>query len=393
MYSLMIVDDEEIILNGIRDAVTSSSLALKSVREASSGAEALKLLAKAPCDILLTDIRMPDMSGLEMAEQARRIWPETRVVFLTGYQDFEYARRALRLGSEDYLLKPIPDERLTEIIGGVIARLDSMWLERFELRYGQGDEAPAAAPVSGTNMYVLQITYQTNQMRMSAQELHNSLCSMLRRLLCHYCSAMEFDAGEGETAVLLGPSVGEPYWEEICWKTLEELQSFFLERLDVNMSIGLSGKTEREAVKAVREEMMVRCRRQEHYGRLFKYLREEKEDTESENYAVKAVQSYVCSYPERDLSLGALSERFRINPSYLSRVFHQETGIPISEFIVQVRLKLAKQLLADTDLKIYEIAQKAGFETPGYFTKVFNKSEHISPKNYRLHSSKDKAEK
>ena len=120
---------------------------------------------------------------------------------------------------------------------------------------------------------------------------------------------------------------------------------------------------------------------------------EEEKENSSENYAVKAVQSYIRNNPEKDLSLGALSDRFRINPSYLSRVFHQETGIPLSEFIVRIRLVLAKKLLAETDMKIYEIAQKTGFETPGYFTKVFNKAERISPRNFRQNVSKDKAEK
>ena len=107
MYSLLIVDDEEIILNGIKDAVSSSALPLKSVRTASSAKAALKMLMKDPCDIIVSDIRMPDMDGLEMAEHAKRIWPETRIIFLTGYQDFEYVRKALRLNSDDYLLKPM----------------------------------------------------------------------------------------------------------------------------------------------------------------------------------------------------------------------------------------------------------------------------------------------
>lgn len=131
MYSLLIVDDEEIILNGIKDAVSSSALPLKSVRTASSAKDALKMLMKDPCDIIVSDIRMPDMDGLEMAEQAKRIWPETRIIFLTGYQDFEYVRKALRLNSDDYLLKPVSDEKLTEVIGNVISKLDSLWMERF----------------------------------------------------------------------------------------------------------------------------------------------------------------------------------------------------------------------------------------------------------------------
>jgi len=68
---------------------------------------------------------------------------------------------------------------------------------------------------------------------------------------------------------------------------------------------------------------------------------------------VKAVQTYISSHPERELSLGILSERFRINPSYLSRLFHLETGMLITDFIMNVRLELAKRLLMETDMKIY----------------------------------------
>lgn len=81
MYSILIVDDEEIILNGIKDAVTASALPLKTVQTAASADTALQMLVKDPCDILVTDIRMPDMDGLEMAERARQIWPETRIIF------------------------------------------------------------------------------------------------------------------------------------------------------------------------------------------------------------------------------------------------------------------------------------------------------------------------
>ena len=146
MYSLLIVDDEEIILNGIKDAVSSSALPLKSVRTASSAKDALKMLMKDPCDIIVSDIRMPDMDGLEMAEQAKRIWPETRIIFLTGYQDFEYVRKALRLNSDDYLLKPVSDEKLTEVIGNVISKLDSLWMERFDLRYRKAAETEKKKP-------------------------------------------------------------------------------------------------------------------------------------------------------------------------------------------------------------------------------------------------------
>ena len=392
MYSLMIVDDEEIIRNGIRDAVSASPLPLKSIRIAPSAREALEMLERSPCDIILSDIRMRDMDGLEMVERAKKIWPETRVIFLTGYQDFEYARKALRLNSDDFLLKPVPDEKLIEVIGNVISKLDGLWLERFELRYRKSMEICEIDSEVKVPVHILLIAYEAAPERMSKDELHKSLCGMLTRLFRHYCSAAEFEQEESCTIARLQPMVEEGYWGKVCWKTLEELQSFFLEHLDVKMSIGLSEGVDPDETGLIMQRMKAECLRRDNFGGLLRFPIEEKAENGNENYAVKAIQSYIRKNPGKDLSLGALSEKFRINPSYLSRVFHQETGTPISEFIVQVRLVLAKQLLAETDMKIYEIAQQTGFETPGYFTKVFNKVEKISPRNYRMNVSKNKAE-
>ena len=151
------------------------------------------------------------------------------------------------------------------------------------------------------------------------------------------------------------------------------------------MSVGISEKTcmEEESAQCTRWEEM--CGTE--YGKLFMMgeIRGGREEPTAEgNYVVYAVQAYVRENPEKDLSLGALSERFRLNPSYLSRIFSQETGQPLSEYILQIRIALAKRLLEETELRIYEIAERTGFGTPGYFTRVFRGAEGLSPKAYRL---------
>lgn len=392
MYSLMIVDDEEIILNGIRDAISSSSLPLKSIQFASSAKEALNLMTEDPCDIIISDIRMPDIDGLEMVERAKRIWPETRVIFLTGYQDFEYARKALRLHSDDYLLKPVSDEKLIESVSNIIAKLDILWVERFELGYRTTKNVMQERIDPKIITCLLLITLGTDSGRLGGEELYNRVCGMLARLFKPYSRAMDFIQEENHILVMLQPAVEEKYWSKVSWKILEELQSFFLEHLDIKMSIGVVPKVKLEETEQIKRKWYEDYKNGGNFGSLFQLGEEEEKPIEG-NYAIKAIQSYIHKNPGADLSLGALSNKFKINPSYLSRVFHQETGKPISEFIVQIRLVLAKKLLIETDMKIYEIAQKSGFETPGYFTKVFNKAEKISPKNFRIQVSKDRIEK
>ena len=78
---------------------------------------------------------------------------------------------------------------------------------------------------------------------------------------------------------------------------------------------------------------------------------------------------------------------FHINPSYLSRSFHQTIGQSLSQYIVQVRIETAKRLLAEGEMRIGEISRMVGFETPGYFTKVFSKTVGKTPKDYRINEN------
>lgn len=389
MYSLMIVDDEEIILNGISDAVKVSGLPFKDIRKAQSAREALEKLSCAPCDILVTDISMPGQNGLEMVREAKRIWPDLRVLFLTGYQDFEYAREALRLGSDDFLIKPLADEKLLEAIIRVVAQLDKEWMHRFEMR--RDNPAVKEKPDSfwkSCRLIFLRYDDSIREFRMGKMELQESLCSMLERTLAYYCRNLEFLPQPHCTVLRIELKESWEVAGSAIHKMLEEIQSFFLEQLDIEMTVAVSGETSLREAERVIARGCERIAEGGRYGKLF--LLEEETKAEESNYMIQAIQDFIRLHPEGDLSLGALSERFHINPSYLSRIFHQETGQPLSEHILQLRMKLARQLLKETDAKIYEIAEQTGFGTSGYFTKVFQKHEHMSPRHYRIRQGLEK---
>ena len=268
MYSRLIVDDEAYILEGLREVVENSGLALQRVRTAASATEALRLFREQPFDLILTDISMPGMNGLDMARETRSLWPYTEIIFLTGYKDFEYARTALRLGGFEYLLKPITDEELIACLQKAVNRLE----EREE---GAEDQPDRCALYPG-----------------GVERAPN-----------------DQDASDGEP------------------------------------------------------------------------------QEERSNALVLLIRDYIDANPSADLSLGTLARRFRASPSYLSRAFHQTVGTALSAYITRVRIGEAKRLLSQTDEKVYEIARKAGFDTAGYFAKVFSKQVGMSPKEYRLHKN------
>lgn len=116
MSTVFIADDEMWITIGLKKLIEKSGQPFTVVGEANNGVAALEELEKKRPDILFTDIRMPGYNGLELLEKLKEKGLDMKVIFVTGYADFEYAQTAIRLGAFDYLLKPIDEEKLGEVL-------------------------------------------------------------------------------------------------------------------------------------------------------------------------------------------------------------------------------------------------------------------------------------
>ncbi|QJC50567.1 response regulator [Paenibacillus albicereus] len=132
MYRVLLVDDEPFIVEGLQDALDWSSFELEIAGTAGSGRAALELLRRRPVDLLITDITMPGMSGLELIREARKLLPELKVIILSGYNEFDYLKEGMSLGIENYLLKPVSFQELRSTLSASVAKLSA---------------APAGAPV------------------------------------------------------------------------------------------------------------------------------------------------------------------------------------------------------------------------------------------------------
>ena len=126
MKKVMIVEDEELILQGIRNILDWESLDLEVVHMAHDGAEALEMWEREPVHIVVTDISMPVMDGLELLHKIREKEEQVRFIILTGYDEFAYAREAIRLEVENYILKPINEEELERQLRETVEKLDEM---------------------------------------------------------------------------------------------------------------------------------------------------------------------------------------------------------------------------------------------------------------------------
>ena len=124
MKKVMIVEDEELILQGLRNILDWEALGLDVVHMAHDGTEALEMWEKEPVHIVVTDISMPEMDGLTLLRKIREKEEQVRFIILTGYDEFDYAREAIRLGVENYILKPINEEELERQLRETVQKLE-----------------------------------------------------------------------------------------------------------------------------------------------------------------------------------------------------------------------------------------------------------------------------
>ncbi len=134
MYKVVLVDDEKHAREGLNKFVDWQQLNTQVCAQADDGVTALPLLQQHRPDILVTDVRMRQMDGIELARQAKDLLPELAVIFLSGYNDPEYLQNAVRLSAADYLYKPVTPEEFTQVMQKVVRELDAARQRKEQLR-------------------------------------------------------------------------------------------------------------------------------------------------------------------------------------------------------------------------------------------------------------------
>lgn len=124
MYRLLIVDDLPIIVDGLLELFNETDHLQLEVMKAYSGEEALEVLSHHRIDIVISDIKMPGLEGIELLREIKSQWPACKVIFLTGYNDFHYAKSAITYGGFDYILKVESDEKIIQSVERAIEKIE-----------------------------------------------------------------------------------------------------------------------------------------------------------------------------------------------------------------------------------------------------------------------------
>ncbi|MCD8106174.1 MAG: response regulator [Lachnospiraceae bacterium] len=424
MYRLLVVDDEEMITDSLARMLEETERYELDIYKAYSGREALRLLNEYSFDIVISDISMPGMSGVDLAGIICRRWPLCHVIFQTGYEDFEYARQAIRHKVAHYILKNEGDEVLLGAIGECIQAIEHDTDIRKTLEKAK----------EGKRIYDKILRMNTLQGMLWKKDLRQEERARLFdetairlnpaedvMLLAGRIEQERTDELSMAADMILKEKTGYAVLSEIIWMDkhviLWVLQPAKTGELEYARAVikGMAENIKRTIEKisnlrisfVFQEEPAKWERLPETFEHLYNIVsdcltsdwriamagadffeeRDQKDITENGANVnlsfVRRLEKYMRGHIGEDLTLCALSEKVHLNASYLSRRYKELAGRTLSEAILEMRMEAACDMLQNTNLKISEVANRCGYESVPSFTRVFKKMKGVTPQSWR----------
>lgn len=522
MYNVLLVDDEREIRQGLRLKIDWQQLGLQIAGEAGNGQEALEWLQTGDCDIIITDMRMPIMDGVELLESCSRQYPDIRLIVLTGYDDFQYAHAAIKNRASDLLLKPVTRSELAGALGRVASELDqersaqserklaewklSRYLEEMKEQFIQSviRAYPGSSHLWPERVRLFDLNELAEQpVRFVAIGLppapeeapEESGLRLPFELLCRELAGttgsapgipvfqeakhpdLLFAIVPGDTAAVQSFSsqvadivrsylkqkalvmAGEPVQGLEAWREgyLSSVLAWYMSRhtqqagaeptrgpadpaqlaaqdklklLQRHLADGRKAAFEKLveeelaaalafshpqfiklifqcclAIEAAADAMGLALREKDEiwldpervwglgtvskacgflYGLAEPLFSLKKGDsTREEPSIVEAMKEMIELNYMNDLNLSQIAEQYHYNLSYLSDLFKTKTGKSFLQYLTDVRMNKAVQLLDETPLSLSDIAELTGFSNASYFSTKFKKVFGISPSEYR----------
>ncbi|MBD3921652.1 response regulator [Paenibacillus sp. PR3] len=395
MKKVMLVDDEILIRENIRDCIPWTQEGFAYCGDAPDGEVALPLIDQHVPDILITDIKMPFMNGLELSRIVRDKYPEMKIIILSGHDEFEYAREALRLGVEDYCLKPVSAADIVKLLQEVSCKIDRQRQDRERLEKlanrlaSQRDVVGPAGggerlAITGHGVDGMGVSVGFDATGAAPSHVHLDR----QRFVSFLKVGVQAEADlyiRGYLSPLRGidwsaASYGRYALNDLtveCWQAARELLRSPELTAEENQRFTQALATVRSTDDAVQYLLLVAEQfwtwRAQAAGRYSDQLRD--------------VKAFIDSHIGDDkLSLQDAAAHVRMSPSHLSKVFAQETGETFIEYVMQMRIRKAMELLLATNDKTYEVAFKVGYNDAHYFSNVFRKATGMTPRDFRKRS-------
>lgn len=330
MLKMIIVDDEKIIRETIYSIIDWNAIGIDVVAVCKDGIEAFDCIVDEYPDIVMTDIKMPGLSGLELIEKTKEAELNIEFVILSGYGEFEFAQTAMKYGVKHYLLKPSNEMEIIQVMQACVGTCQEKIAARVD---GLMDELFASEEKADKVIQRRFFTQLSNHKDLSLAKVQ-----MIKMLM-------------------------EAKKKEIyCLNNVQLTEDIMT----------INGCDDMPSLIGCTEEMMTRIFSVEPQH---KYI----------DCVEKALDYVNTHLSDSNLSLKWIAENYLyMNADYVSKQFVRQTGSKFSTYLAQLRIQEAKRLLLETSQESpYEIAEKVGFgNNPQYFSQIFKKYTKMSPSAY-----------
>lgn len=348
MYRILIVEDEELERTSLKIFLEENLSDVRIVGEAKSGYEAMEYIDKEDINLILVDINIPGVDGLEVVRYAREKLDKVIIIVTTAYNDFELAHTAIKLKVNDFLLKPIRKEVLIETV------------QAYEEELNQQDNPGQSSKI---------LTRLGNEIRK-----------------CSYKASVD----------LLKEYIDSIYQEfndvNVISKKLQELAKMILkisEELGVNDGNELVVQSEKLKIK-----YLLYNNKHDAYNEVVKMIDIlfDKVNIKGKisDDGMKVVVDYIERNIKKGISLEDVANHVNISTYYLSKIFKKEMGVNFITYITDRKMELAKEMLTTTDVPVLNIALDLAYNEANYFSKAFKKKTGYTPSEYREKFSKRK---
>jgi two-component system response regulator YesN len=416
-YKVFLVEDEITTREGIRDAVDWRAAGYQFCGEAPDGEIALPLIRDRRPETVITDIKMPFMDGLQLCRILRETLPSTKIIILSGHDEFKYAQEAIQVGVTEYLLKPIVPQDLVAALRKVARQIDeeqqttahiealqaqmvnhrSLLRERCLLDLVTGNSCSADFIQQAQSLeidllapwyqvLVVQAVLPPGAAQTPLYAVGQQIDAVLAEIIGETGSAVSFRQGLKETILILkGETPG------ILARQAQHLSDLIQQRVaeqtDCLAVIGMGEATERLGTIALSfAQALAQISAGEHPAPAEAPVPgadHPREQRHSASLVAKA-RSYIdAHYADPDISLSQVAAQVLLSPTYFSVVFGREVGETFIEYLTSVRIRKASELLRSTSLTSSEIAYRIGYQNPRYFYSVFRKVVGQPPNEFR----------
>lgn len=395
MVTMIIVEDENFERRSLKECIDWGLIGVCVAGEASNGADGLRLAMELKPDIVLTDVKMHLMDGIEMAKAIKRSREDVIILFLSSYDHFEYAQEAIAMNAYAYLTKPIEEGKLLRAVKGAADKvvekntehqLHSKMQTHYEQNKGlarkalflqilNGWEEHDRALLQGLDLLWLEqmdkgcLFLLVFEHANSAYRMTERLEEFLRR---SRWTGIAANTAREAMAVLVAEPEGVK--EGTLSREIAGLMKDAKLKTSHFVSVERSVKSIGEAYMELLGMSMIRA------GGSWEYR---KDRSKSKEEIVEGIKTLIEERYEEPLTIESIARMLHFTPNYIGAVFKSERKQSINNYLMKVRLQKAMEKMADTTLTLQEIAEGCGYENLSYFHVQFKKETNMTPSEYR----------